>query len=51
MVAHVLQSLDVLPLHVAQAAWHGWHASMDVGVPPEHVKPASMVVQSPEQPS
>ena len=47
----LVQSVACGPLQMAQLAWHRLQLSAEVGLPPAHVKPSSMWVQSPEQPS
>ena len=49
--AHVTHSEAPGPLQVAQLAWHRWHASGCVALPPAHVHPSSIAVQFSPQPS
>ena len=49
--AQVTQSVANSPVHVAQLSWHGVQVSVEAFEPPEHVKPSSIALQSPAQPS
>ena len=44
--AHDAQSEASGPLHVVHDVWHAWHLSVEVALPPSHVKPTSIASQS-----